>query len=608
MLLLLFLCAAPFAMVGRAFVWYNGKGSVTYQFNGKKSEVVEMALHLFTEDMRLLTGHAATHHAGGTIEIFELDKLKDKDFKKLQKRNLPISEIIARREAFSLCVEGGHIVILGSDAHGTAYGIMELSRLAGVSPWVDWGDVHPIRQQQLSIPDDFLTIQWPSVAQRSMVVTAKHTDKKRLEALLLRLRGNHLLSEEPQDKAVTKFVFREQWLPCTQPGLVFAELQQAYAEKRTQSWCAVMHHPKVVAYTLSLMMDMAWNQQYVTAHNLCDHYREWLSRQFGATAAQKLLPIMTEYYHLVGIRKPEEMDMELAADAFGNELERYIANYKDLVQAATTVQPLIASEQQDAFFSMVLYPVKAAMLMAEKQLQAQEARHIGRPQSFAHDEEALVSAVRSWHAHQELQALQTAWNNHSHGKWKDCLPIHELPLLSNPPVFPGPLPQEALKTYAHTEPISFTFDTGSTLTRNACDFRKASAGVEKIKLLGHSLSTVRIPPGGWLTHSFYAEQQGAAVLRLAFIPTTQEGEQWIKVRVDNEPPVMLALGGGNNSTIPGLADSKRGQCVKDIPLTLSRNSHQIYIEATDTPVYLDQLMIDYDPLRHFYIFPIVPAL
>ena len=120
MLLLLFLCAAPFAMVGRAFVWYNGKGSVTYQFNGKKSEVVEMALHLFTEDMRLLTGHAATHHAGGTIEIFELDKLKDKDFKKLQKRNLPISEIIARREAFSLCVEGGHIVILGSDAHGTA--------------------------------------------------------------------------------------------------------------------------------------------------------------------------------------------------------------------------------------------------------------------------------------------------------------------------------------------------------------------------------------------------------------------------------------------------------------------------------------------------------
>ena len=300
--------------------------------------------------------------------------------------------------------------------------------------------------------------------------------------------------------------------------------------------------------------------------------------------------------------------MELAADAFGNELERYIANYKDLVQAAAAVQPLIAPEQQDAFFSMVLYPVKAAMLMAEKQLQAQEARHIGRPQSFAHDEEALVSAVRSWHAHQELQALQTAWNNHSHGKWKDCLPIHELPLVSNPPVFPAPLPQETLKTYAHTEPISFTFDTGSTLTRNACDFRKASAGVEKIKLLGHSLSTVRIPPGGWLTHSFYAEQPGAAVLRLAFIPTTHEGEQWIKVRVDNEPPVMLALGGGNNSTIPGLADSKRGQCVKDIPLTLSRNSHQIYIEATDTPVFLDQLMIDYDPLRHFYIFPIVPAL
>ena len=32
--------------------------------------------------------------------------------------------------------------------------------------------------------------------------------------------------------------------------------------------------------------------------------------------------------------------------------------------------------------------------------------------------------------------------------------------------------------------------------------------------------------------------------------------------------------------------------------------HDIEIRALDTPVFIDQIMVDYDPVREFYIFPV----
>lgn len=51
------------------------------------------------------------------------------------------------------------MLVVGSDGRGTAYGILELSRLAGVSPWVWWGDVTPMRKERLTLPADYSTFQ-----------------------------------------------------------------------------------------------------------------------------------------------------------------------------------------------------------------------------------------------------------------------------------------------------------------------------------------------------------------------------------------------------------------------------------------------------------------
>lgn len=60
------------------------------------------------------------------------------------------------------------MVVEGNDGRGMAYGLLELSRMAGVSPWIWWGDVVPEKKDRLEIDRDFTTEQQPNVAYRGI--------------------------------------------------------------------------------------------------------------------------------------------------------------------------------------------------------------------------------------------------------------------------------------------------------------------------------------------------------------------------------------------------------------------------------------------------------
>ena len=58
------------------------------------------------------------------------------------------------------------LVVFGSDPRGTAYGIFEISRKLGVSPWVWWGDVTPACQQEVVLDIDKRVEDGPDVQYR----------------------------------------------------------------------------------------------------------------------------------------------------------------------------------------------------------------------------------------------------------------------------------------------------------------------------------------------------------------------------------------------------------------------------------------------------------
>ena len=159
-------------------VWYDGHQPVTYQVVGKVDPVVKIALQMFEEDMRLVTGKRAVDvkAAKAASSARKTSSTSSASSDDLVTSSTPaiirISQGNGEDDGFSLRVsEDGHsILVEGHNGRGAAYGLLELSRMAGVSPWVWWGDVVPEHRDRLTIKRDFRMEHVPSVAYRGIFI------------------------------------------------------------------------------------------------------------------------------------------------------------------------------------------------------------------------------------------------------------------------------------------------------------------------------------------------------------------------------------------------------------------------------------------------------
>jgi len=67
----------------------------------------------------------------------------------IKKNRLDVSDVRGQWESYLIDVVDGNLVIAGSDKRGTIYGIYEISRKIGVSPWYWWADVPVVHQDSL---------------------------------------------------------------------------------------------------------------------------------------------------------------------------------------------------------------------------------------------------------------------------------------------------------------------------------------------------------------------------------------------------------------------------------------------------------------------------
>lgn len=165
--------ATTLPLPAKDFVWYDGTKAVTCQLQKKADPVVEVAMQMFASDMKAVTGRAAVETSkanGAVIRVVELDRASGGDVSKLKKMGVPIDELKTKTDGFYIAVAGGQIVVVGANGRGAAYGLLELSRHAGVSPWIWWGDVVPEHKDKLVIDDAFTTLQGASVEYRGIFI------------------------------------------------------------------------------------------------------------------------------------------------------------------------------------------------------------------------------------------------------------------------------------------------------------------------------------------------------------------------------------------------------------------------------------------------------
>ena len=117
--------------------------NASISYSADEYEGVKMAINNLKTDIEKVLGKTPRLSEGSSDATILIGTIgKNKDIDKLKLANLK-----GKREKFIITTVNNQIIIAGSDKRGTIYGIYELSRQLGVSPWYYWADV-PIEQHE----------------------------------------------------------------------------------------------------------------------------------------------------------------------------------------------------------------------------------------------------------------------------------------------------------------------------------------------------------------------------------------------------------------------------------------------------------------------------
>lgn len=150
----------------RDFVLQSGI-PVSIACNSSEEQVVHTALELLRRDLQtVLSATAKVETNTGTILIGTAGRSE-----LIDQSGVDTSVLKGKKQAFLLTVSPeGKLIVAGSDGHGTAYGILEISRLLGVSPWEWWADVTPEKKKLFKLSSKFRSVQSPSVEYRGIFI------------------------------------------------------------------------------------------------------------------------------------------------------------------------------------------------------------------------------------------------------------------------------------------------------------------------------------------------------------------------------------------------------------------------------------------------------
>ena len=151
------------------FVKFSSPAQNTLKLTGSNDTIkyspndwagVKLAVNNLRKDLRAVTGSDKAPIIVATVGKSELAKRYAKQCKQLK----------GKWEKYLIFTDKGQLVILGSDKRGTIYGIYELSRQIGVSPWYWMADAPIAHHDQLYITPGTYTDGEPKVKYRGIFI------------------------------------------------------------------------------------------------------------------------------------------------------------------------------------------------------------------------------------------------------------------------------------------------------------------------------------------------------------------------------------------------------------------------------------------------------
>ena len=177
-----------------------------------------------------------------------------------------------------------------------------------------------------------------------------------------------------------------QWINTSPISKIWDQLSLAKQYSADRIWIVNVGPFKGYEFPMEYFMHLAWNTDRWTHDNLDEYTRLWAEREFGPARARDIAGIISAYTRYNGRRKPELLDANTYSLVNYREFDTVVADYQALAAKAEEINRALPPQSRDAFYELVLFPVKAcAQLNALYLAAAKNALYARQGRASAND-------------------------------------------------------------------------------------------------------------------------------------------------------------------------------------------------------------------------------
>jgi|WetSurSiteA1Bulk_404760.scaffolds.fasta_scaffold00529_6 hypothetical protein len=161
-----------------------------------------------------------------------------------------------------------------------------------------------------------------------------------------------------------------QWINTNPLPKIWDQMSLAKQYEADRIWIVNVGHFKGYELPMEYFLDLAWNNGKMRNDNIKEYIRYWAAREFGEEVADETADIVSLYTKYNGRRKPELLAPDTYSLINYHEAERITEDFKSITVRAESVFEKLPPKKRDAFYQLVLFPVKASAIVNELYLAA----------------------------------------------------------------------------------------------------------------------------------------------------------------------------------------------------------------------------------------------
>lgn len=156
------------------------------------------------------------------------------------------------------------------------------------------------------------------------------------------------------------------WLNTNPIPRIWEQMHLAWEYKAREIWIVNVGDIKPMGFPISFFLDYAWDPEKIQAKDLYSYTQEWVANQFGwNNSTNDIAEILSKYAKYNGRRKPELLNANTYSLVNYGEAATVTREYNALLKKAEEIGNELAPEYSNAYFQLILHPVKASANLQE---------------------------------------------------------------------------------------------------------------------------------------------------------------------------------------------------------------------------------------------------